>query len=51
MIGGITFSYFMWRSTKAATDDALFKLYTYFPLINTIIGAIVSMELFAKNIW
>jgi 4-hydroxybenzoate polyprenyltransferase len=51
IIGAITFSYFMWRSTKAATDEALFKLYTYFPLINTIIGAIVSMELFAKNIF
>ena len=51
IIGAITFSYFMWRSTKAATDEALFKLYTRFPLINTIIGAIVSMELFAKNIW
>ncbi len=50
-IGAITFSYFMWRSTKVATDEALFKLYTYFPLINTLIGALVSMELFAKNIW
>lgn len=51
VIGVIAFSYFMWRSTKAQTPEALFKLYTYFPLINTIIGALVSMELFAKNIW
>lgn len=51
IIGGITFSYFMWRSIKVETEEGLFKLYTYFPLINTIIGAAVSMELFAKNIW
>ncbi|MBP6904875.1 MAG: prenyltransferase [Candidatus Pacebacteria bacterium] len=51
IIGAVTFSYFMWRSTKATTDEALFKLYTYFPLINTLIGAAVSMELFAKNIF
>lgn len=51
IIGAITFSYFMYRSTKAATDEALFKLYTYFPLINTLIGAAVSIELFAQNIW
>jgi hypothetical protein len=41
----------MYRSTKAVSDEALFKLYTYFPLINTAIGAIVSMELFAKNLF
>ncbi|MCU0660586.1 MAG: prenyltransferase [Candidatus Pacebacteria bacterium] len=51
IIGAITFSYFMHRSTKAETDEALFRLYTYFPLINTLIGAAVSIELFAKNIW
>ncbi|HRH24745.1 MAG TPA: prenyltransferase [Candidatus Paceibacterota bacterium] len=51
VIGVLTFSYFMWRSHRAKTPEALFKLYTYFPLINTIIGAFVSMELFAKNIW
>ncbi len=51
IIGVITFSYFMWRSQRAKTPEALFKLYTYFPLINTIIGALVSMELFAKNIF
>ncbi len=50
-IGAILFSYFMWRSQKVKTEEALFKLYTYFPLINTIIGALVSMELFAKNIF
>ncbi len=51
VIGVLTFSYFMWRSHRTKTPEALFKLYTYFPLINTIIGALVSMELFAKNIW
>lgn len=51
IIGGLTFSYFMWRSQRAKTPEALFKLYTYFPLINTIIGALVSIELFAKNIF
>lgn len=50
IIGGLTFSYFMWRSVKADTEEALFKLYTYFPLINTLIGAAVSIELFAKNL-
>lgn len=51
IVGGLTFSYFMYRSLRARSDEALFKLYTYFPLINTIIGAIVSMELFAKNLF
>lgn len=51
LIGVITFSYVMWQSKRAKTPEALFKIYTYFPLINTIIGALVSMELFAKNIW
>lgn len=51
IIGVITFSYFMWRSTKVTNDEALFKLYTYFPLVNTFIGTIVSMELFAKTIF
>lgn len=49
-IGVITFSYVMWRSTRARTPEALFKIYTYFPVINTIIGALVSIELFAKYI-
>jgi hypothetical protein len=40
----------MWRSSKAQTEEALFKLYTYFPLINTLIGASVSIELFVKNL-
>ncbi len=50
-VGVATFSYFMWRSQRTKTPEALFKLYTYFPLINTLIGALVSMELFAKNIF
>ncbi len=51
VIGVLTFSYFMWRSQRAKNPEVLFKLYTYFPLINTITGALVSMELFAKNIF
>jgi len=50
IVGIVTFSYFMYRSIRTKTPEALFKLYTYFPLINTIIGALVSIELFAKNI-
>jgi 4-hydroxybenzoate polyprenyltransferase len=50
LIGGLTFSYFMWQSVKTKSEEALFQVYTYFPLINTIIGAIVSIELFVKNI-
>jgi 4-hydroxybenzoate polyprenyltransferase len=48
--GLITFSYFMWRSSQARSDAALFKIYTYFPLINTSVGALVSIELFIKNV-
>jgi 4-hydroxybenzoate polyprenyltransferase len=51
IIGALTFSYFMWRSTQARSDEALFKIYTYFPLINSIVGAVISVELFAKNIF
>jgi 4-hydroxybenzoate polyprenyltransferase len=51
IVGMITFSFFMYRSIKAETPEALFKIYTYFPLINTAMGAIVSMSLFALNIW
>jgi len=50
IIGLVTFSYFMWKSQRATTAEALFKVYTYFPVINTVIGALVSIELFAKNI-
>lgn len=50
-IGAVTFSYFMWRSQRVKTPEALFKLYTYFPLINTLIGALVSISLFAKIIF
>jgi 4-hydroxybenzoate polyprenyltransferase len=44
-IGAIVFSYFMHRSYKAQTDEELFKLYTYFPLINSSIGMLVSLTL------
>ena len=50
IIGIIGLSYCMYRSLRATTDEELFKIYTYFPLVNTIIGAAVSIELFAKNI-
>ncbi len=50
IIGVLTFSYFMYHSIKADSPEKLFKLYTYFPIINTVIGALVSIELFAKNI-
>lgn len=48
LVGAVTFSYFMWRSQRAKTPEALFKLYTYFPIINTLIGALVSISLFTK---
>jgi 4-hydroxybenzoate polyprenyltransferase len=51
IIGVITFSYFMYRSLKSKTPEKLFKIYTYFPLINTFVGAVVSLELFAKNLF
>ncbi len=50
ILGLVTFSYFMWRSIQARSPEALFKIYTYFPVINTSIGAVVSIELFVKNI-
>lgn len=51
IVGVVTFLYFMYRSLKAETPQKLFKIYTYFPIINTLIGAVVSIELFAKNIF
>ena len=50
IIGGVIFSYFMYRSLQADTPEKLFKLYTHFPLINTTIGALVSISLFVKSI-
>lgn len=44
-IGAVVFSYFMYRSYKSNTDEELFKLYTYFPLINSGIGMLVSLTL------
>ncbi len=51
VVGVLTFSFLMWKSLLAKTDEALFKIYTYFPIVNTLVGAVVSMELFAKNIF
>lgn len=51
VFGFVIFSYFMWRSSKAKSEESLFKIYTYFPIINTIVGGVISMELFAKNIF
>ena len=45
LTGGIVFLTLMHLSYKTTTDDELFKLYTYFPLINTGIGALVSITL------
>ena len=50
-IGAVTFSYLMYRSLRSESDEVLFRLYTYFPIVNTILGAIVSIELFYKNIF
>lgn len=50
VLGILTFSFFMYASIRTKSEEALFKIYTYFPLINTIIGATISIELFAKNI-
>ncbi len=47
-VGALVFSFLMYRSLKAASPEALFKIYTYFPLVNTLIGALVSIELFAR---
>lgn len=51
ILGAFTFSYLMWRSSRTRTPEELFKIYTYFPIINTLIGAVVSIELFTKNIF
>lgn len=45
LTGGIVFLTLMYLSYKTNTDDELFTLYTYFPLINTGIGALVSITL------
>jgi lycopene elongase/hydratase (dihydrobisanhydrobacterioruberin-forming) len=50
IVGTLIFSYLMYRSINTKTDEALFKVYTYFPLINTFVGAVMSIELFARNI-
>lgn len=47
LVGGIVFSYVMWKSLKPGiTDQELFTLYKYFPLINAGIGALISITLF-----
>jgi 4-hydroxybenzoate polyprenyltransferase len=48
VIGAIVFSVFMYKSYKAQTDEDLFKIYTYFPIINSAIGMIVSITLMFK---
>jgi lycopene elongase/hydratase (dihydrobisanhydrobacterioruberin-forming) len=47
-VGALVFSFLMYRSLKATSPEALFKIYTYFPLVNTLVGALVSIELFAR---
>ncbi|MBU3668872.1 MAG: prenyltransferase [Candidatus Taylorbacteria bacterium] len=50
ILGSLTYSYVMYKSLQAKTDDELFKVYTYFPWINSAIGALISIELLAKNL-
>jgi 4-hydroxybenzoate polyprenyltransferase len=50
IMGSIIFSYFMLISLRAPSEEYLFKIYTYFPVINTIVGAVVSIELIIKNV-
>ncbi len=47
----ITFSYFMYQSIHSKNDERLFKIYTYFPIINSVAGAIVTMELIMRNFY
>lgn len=51
LIGGVVYSYLMWRSLKATTEAELFRLYTYFPTVNTLVGASVSLELIAQLVF
>lgn len=50
VIAGIVFSVFMYKSYTAKSEEALFKIYTYFPIINSTIGAIVSISIMTKFI-
>ena len=45
LVGGMVFAVLMYLSYRTTTDEDLFKLYTHFPLINTSIGALVSITL------
>ncbi|HEY0980237.1 MAG TPA: prenyltransferase [Candidatus Paceibacterota bacterium] len=45
MVGGFAFIYAMHRMFRARTQAALFREYTYFPLLNTTVGALVSITL------
>ncbi|HLP43796.1 MAG TPA: prenyltransferase [Candidatus Nanoarchaeia archaeon] len=49
--GVIVYSLVMFRSLQTRTDEDLFKVYTYFPIINTLVGGIVSAELIIRNMF
>ncbi len=49
-LGGVTYLYLMYKSIQAKTEEDLFKVYTYFPWINSIVGAVISIELLLKNL-
>ncbi len=51
IIGALTFSYLMIISLRAKSDTELFKIYTYFPYVNVAIGTLLSMTLFAQNLF
>lgn len=44
-LGGLAFIYAMYRIFRAKNDEAVFQEYTYFPLLNTAVGALVSLSL------
>ena len=50
VIGSIILSYIMYVSIKTRTEEKLFRVYTHFPTINTVIGALISIELLLKNL-
>lgn len=49
-VGAIVFSWVMYVSIRAKTEHQLFLIYARFPIINTLVGAVVSIELLARNI-
>jgi len=50
-MGAVVFSIVMYRSVQTKTEQELFKVYTYFPVINTFVGAVVSAELIVRGVF